>query len=179
MNEKVNGVWVIRSSEPLPNELEKIKRVYIILAVCLGIGLIFGIQFLMTIGGMGLIGWFMFDYMWSYAKLMSLRQQDFKFVHGITYDEIFEKLQPALISKYGSSMTIERCMLGSDNIVNITYDNIIYQIFIYDDPIFRIRWGKSLGRAMAPSSHYKDYKKALIGMGIIGFEIQNLFNINR
>lgn len=49
----------MRNSEPLPNELEKIKRVYIIFAVCLGVGLIFGVQFLMTIGGMGLIGWFM------------------------------------------------------------------------------------------------------------------------
>ena len=65
MNEKINGVWVMRNSEPLPNELEKIKRMYIIFAVCLVVGFIFGVQFLMTIGGMGLIGWFMFDYMWS------------------------------------------------------------------------------------------------------------------
>lgn len=178
MNEKVNGVWVLRSSEPLPNELAKMKKVYIILAIGCVIGLICS-QTILTISGFGLAIWFMFDYMWTYAKLVSLRQQEFKFTKGVTYDEIFEKLQPALISKYGPSMQIERWVVGNDNIVNVTYDNIIYQIFLCDGDLFRIRWGKSLGRAMAPNSYYKDYKKAIIGMGMIGFEMQNIFNVNR
>ncbi|MGN0585880.1 MAG: hypothetical protein ACI4JF_01225 [Oscillospiraceae bacterium] len=178
MNEKINGLWVLRSAEPLPNELEKMKKIYIIIIIGCVIGLLFS-QTILTISGMALMLFFMFDYMWTYAKLASLRQQDFKFAAGITYDDIFEKLHPALISKYGPSMQIERCMVGSENIVNVTYDNIIYQIFLYNNSIFRIRWGKSLGRAMAPSSHYKDYKKAIIGMGIIGYELQSIFNINR
>lgn len=178
MNEKVNGVWVLRSSEPLPNELSKVKKVYIIIIVGCVFGLLFS-QTILSISGVCLLIWFMFDYMWTYAKLMSLRQQDFKFKNGVTYDEIFEKLQSSLISKYGPSMQLERCMLGSENIVNVTYDNIIYQIFLYDNSTFRIRWGKSLGRAMAPNSNYRDYKKAIIGMGMIGFELQNIFNVNR
>lgn len=176
MNEKINGLWVMHNAEPLPNELEKVKRVYILLLGCLAIGLIFDIQFFKTVGGFGTMLWFMFEQMWSYAKLMSLRQQDFKFRNGISYEEIFDKLQPALISKYGPSMRVERWVVGSDNIVNVTYDNIIYQIFLYDNS-FRIRWGKSLGRALAPSSNYRDYKKAIIGMGIVGYEMQAAFDI--
>ena len=177
MNEKVNGEWVLRSSEPLPNELEKFKRVYIIFAVCLAIGLIFGIQFLMTVGGMGLIGWFMFDSMWSKTKLLELRNERFRFVSGVSCDELFNVLQSALISRYGASMQVEKYCVGSESVVGVTYDNIIYEIYINSDSTFRIRWGKSLGRAMAPSVSCSDYKKAIIAMGMIGYEIQKAFGV--
>ncbi len=178
MNEKINGVWVLRSSEPLPNELEKFKRVYIILAVCFAIGLIFGIQFLITVGGMGLIGWFMFDCTWTKTKLLDLRNQRFRFVSGVSCDELFNVLQSSLISRYGASMQVEKYYVGSESIVGVTYDNIIYEIiYINSDSTFRIRWGKSLGRAMAPSVSYSDYKKAIIAMGMIGFELQKAFDI--
>ena len=176
MNEKINGLWVMHSSEPLPNELEIIKRIYVPLIACFLIGFILDIQVFMGIGAMGTMLWIIFDHIWSLKKLVSLRDQDFKFKDGITYDEIFEKLQPTLISKYGPSMCIERCAVGSDNIINVNYDNMIYQIFLHGDS-FRIRWGKSFARAWAPSSNYKDYKKAIVGMGIVGYEIQRIFEI--
>lgn len=177
MHEKINGEWVLCSSEPLPNELEKLKRVYIIFAVCLVVGFIFGIQFLITIGAMGLALWFMFDCMWSKTKLLELRNERFRFVSGVSSEELFEKLQSALISRYGASMRIEKYGVGSEGVVGVTYDNIIYEIYINKDSTFRIRWGKSLGRAMAPSVSYSDYKKAIIAMGMIGYEIQKAFGV--
>ncbi len=177
MNEKINGEWILRSSEPLPNELEKLKRVYIIFAVCLVVGFIFGIQFLITIGAMGLALWFMFDCMWSKTKLLELRNERFRFVSDVSSEELFEKLQSALISRYGASMRIEKYGVGSEGVVGVTYDNIIYEIYINNDSTFRIRWGKSLGRAMAPSVSYSDYKKAIVAMGMIGYEIQKAFGV--
>lgn len=177
MHEKINGEWILRSSEPLPNELEKLKRVYIIFAVCLVVGFVFSIQFLITIGAMGLGVWFMFDCMWSKTKLLELRNERFRFVSDVSSEELFEKLQSALISRYGASMRIEKYGVGSEGVVGVTYDNIIYEIYINKDSTFRIRWGKSLGRAMAPSVSYSDYKKAIVAMGMIGYEIQKAFGV--
>ena len=177
MHEKINGEWVLRSYEPLPNELEKLKRVYIIFAVCLVVGFVFGIQFLITIGAMGLGVWFMFDCMWSKTKLLELRNERFRFVAGVSSEELFEKLQSALISRYGASMRLEKYGVGSEGVVGVTYDNIIYEIYINNDSTLRIRWGKTLGRAMAPSVSYSDYKKAIVAMGMIGYEIQKAFGV--
>ncbi|MGN0604089.1 MAG: hypothetical protein ACI4I2_08925 [Oscillospiraceae bacterium] len=74
-------------------------------------------------------------------------------------------------------MRIEKYGVGSEGVVGVTYDNIIYEIYINKDSTFRIRWGKSLGRAMAPSVSYSDYKKAIVAMGMIGYEIQKTFGV--
>ena len=126
---------------------------------------------------MGLGVWFMFDCMWSKTKLLELRNERFRFVSDVSSEELFEKLQSALISRYGASMRIEKYGVGSEGVVGVTYDNIIYEIYINKDSTFRIRWGKSLGRAMAPSVSYSDYKKAIVAMGMIGYEIQKAFGV--
>lgn len=177
MNEKINGVWVLRSSEPLPNELAGLKKVYIVLAVIWLIGYITDVSFFLTIGGCGLGLWFIFNCMWSYAKVVGLRNEKFKFISGVSSAEIFDKLQSRLISRYGSSMQIERCTVNSENIVCVKYGNFTYEILLNGDSTFTIRWEKSIGGLFAPFDSYSNYKKIIAAMSMIGFELQQAFDI--
>lgn len=177
MNEKVNGIWVLQSSEPLPNELAGLKKVYIVLAIIWLIGYITDASFFLTVGGCGLILWLMFNCMWSYAKVIGLRNEKFKFISGVSSAEIFDKLQSRLISRYGSSMQIERYTISSENIVCVAYGGFSYQIFLNDDSTFSIRWEKSVGGLFAPFDSYSNYKKVIVAMGMIGHELQQAFGI--
>lgn len=177
MNEKINGVWVLRSSEPLPNELAGLKKVYIVLAVIWLIGYITDATFFLTIGGCGLGLWFIFNCMWSYAKVVGLRNEKFKFTSGVSSAEIFDKLQSRLISRYGSSMQIERRTVSSENNVCVRYGNFTYDIFLNGDSTFTIRWEKSTGGLFAPFDSYSNYKKVTSAMAMIGYELQQAFGI--
>lgn len=174
MNEKVNGIWVLRSSEPLPNELAGLKRVYIVLAVIGAIGYITDWSFFLTIGGCGLLLWLMFNCMWSYAKVIGLRNEKFKFISGVSCAEIFDKLQSRLISRYGSSMQLT---ISSENTVCVTYGSFTYEIIPNNDSTFSMRWTKSVGGLFAPFDSYSNYKKVIVAMGMIGYELQQGFDI--
>lgn len=177
MNEKVNGVWVLKTSEPLPNELAGLKKVYIILAIFLIIGWITDASFFLSVGGCGLILWLMFNCMWSYAKVISLKSERFKFISGVSSADIFDKLQSRLISRYGSSMQIERKTIYSENVVCVKYGSFTYQIFLNEDQTFSIRWEKFVGGLFAPFDSYSNYKKIIVAMGMIGNELQQAFGI--
>ena len=58
------------------------------------------------------------------------RNEKFKFTSGVSSAEIFDKLQSRLISRYGSSMQIERRTVSSENIVCVRYGNFTYDIFL-------------------------------------------------
>ncbi len=174
MNEKINGVWVLRSSEPLPNELAILKKGYIVLAVIGAIGYITDWSFFLSVGGCGLLLWLMFNCMWSYAKVIGLRDEKFKFISGVSSAEIFDKLQSRLISRYGSSMALTR---SYEDTVCVTYGSFTYEIILNNDSTFRIRWEKSIRGLLAPFDSYSNYKKVIAAMSMIGFELQQAFDI--
>jgi hypothetical protein len=175
-SENVSGMWVLHSSEPLPNELAGIKKVYIVIVAIILIGAICS-ETLLGIGFLALLCWYGIDYgVLLKNKWYYLRKEEFKFISGVTYDEVFDALQPRLISKYGSSMQVLRTESGSDRIVRVQYDNMLYDIYL-EDSVFRIRWGMNFTRAFLSFTDYRDYKKTLVAMGMIGYELQQAFNI--
>jgi hypothetical protein len=106
-------------------------------------------------------------------KRGALRNVKFKFLSNVSYDDIFAKLQPALISNYGSGFMVERDKSGQ---ITISYDGMIYDIIMNED-YFRIYWRMSVGKAVFSINEYKIYRKILIAMGIIGYELQKEYEI--
>ncbi len=168
----MDGGIVLTSSEPLKNRMLGWRKLYWITLVLLIIGLFIKTSFL----GIAII-YLMICYTindvlvdWKWVKL---RKCIFKFKQRITYDEVFSKLQPALLSTYGSSFMIERDSAGG---ITISYDGLYYDLILEED-YFRIHWRTSLGRAILLLRQYKYYRKTLVAMGMIGYELQKAFDI--
>jgi hypothetical protein len=53
---------------------------------------------------------------------------------------------------------------------------MIYDIIMNED-YFRIYWRMSVGKAVFSINEYKIYRKILIAMGIIGYELQKEYEI--
>lgn len=171
-NERVsmNKAVVVKSSEPLPNGMKKIKRLYIVCLLCIAVGLLF--QPLLGVGILGMMIVYIIDYHVVKVKRKVLRNIKFKFTEGIDNENIFQTMQPIFVSKY--KMLVEKGDVGN---MMLTHDNYIYDIIINDDNTFTIWWRMSVGKAFLSLSKYKSYRQILASMGIIAFEIQNAYHI--
>lgn len=161
---------IIKSPEPLANEMQKIKKLYIVCLVCLLIGVL--LQPLLVVGIFGLMIVYCLDYHMVNYKRNVLRYIKFKFTNDVDNENLFITMQPVFTGKY--KMLVER---GNEGIMTITHDNYTYDIIIGDDSTFTIWWRMSLGKAVLPENKYKSYRKILSAMGIISYEIQNAYQI--
>lgn len=78
-------------------------------------------------GGIGLILlpiFYAMDYFVIDYQKAKIRRLKFKFRGSITPDDIFARLQPALMSKYGNTISFDR----EGNSLSVEYDSIIYDI---------------------------------------------------
>ena len=66
----------------------------------------------------------------------NIRTIKFKFINGVTIDEIYNKLQPALTAKYGDKIKFDR----EEDILNIYYGKKIYDLKLNDDATFTLYW---------------------------------------
>ncbi len=161
---------IIKSPEPLPNEMLKFKRLYIVCLVCIVMGLLF--ETLLAVGILGLMLVYIIDYHMVKIKRKVLRTIKFQFVEGVGNDDIFITVQPVFTSKY--NILVEKNEEGS---MMLTHNNHIYDILINDDNTFTIWWRMSLGKAFLSFNKYKSYRRILASMGIIAYEIQNAYHI--
>ena len=156
---------LLKSAAPLPRKAAWIKWGYIIsliaAAVTLGVGLLFLLLF------------FAMDNLVISSQKGKIRRLKFKFRGSITPDDIFARLQPALMSKYGNTISFDR----EGNSLSVEYDSIIYDINLNDDNTFSIWWRKSLAGAIFSFNEFKLYKKIRIGTPMIAYELQRQFNI--
>ena len=156
---------VLHSSAPISRTCSWIIWLYIL----------FGI--LVCAGGLGVIGLmltFAFD---CYAKDFhrgKMRRMRFKFVTPISLDEIYNKLQPVLVSKYGNEMEFDR----EGDTLCVKYKSVIYDINLHDDGTFSLWWRKSIAGAIFSFNEGKLYKKVRIGTAIIAYELQQQFGIH-
>ena len=156
---------VLHSSAPISRTCSWIIWLYIL----------FGI--LVCAGGLGVIGLMLtyaFDY---YAKDFhrgKMRRMRFKFVTPISLDEIYNKLQPVLVSKYGNEMEFDR----EGDTLCVKYKSVIYDINLHDDGTFSLWWRKSIAGAIFSFNEGKLYKKVRIGTAIIAYELQQQFGIH-
>ena len=155
---------VLHSSAPISRTCSWIIWLYIL----------FGI--LVCAGGLGVIGLMLtyaFDY---YAKDFhrgKMRRMRFKFVTPISLDEIYNKLQPVLVSKYGNEMEFDR----EGDTLCVKYKSVFYDINLHDDGTFSLWWRKSIAGAIFSFNEGKLYKKVRIGTAIIAYELQQQFGI--
>ena len=115
-----------------------------------------------------------FDY---YAKDFhrgKMRRMRFKFVTPISLDEIYNKLQPVLVSKYGNEMEFDR----EGDTLCVKYKSVIYDINLHDDGTFSLWWRKSIAGAIFSFNEGKLYNKIRTGTAIIAYELQQQFGIH-
>lgn len=164
----------VTSPEPLPDEVKKFKKLYILVPVCLIIGLIkndftgwCAIAVFVLLCLVCLID--------AYAKhkVQRLRRMKFKLPAGVTSDELFTKMQPVFISKYNWS--IERGDNGELTVLDKKYK---YDINLEEDGTFVIWWRMSVAKAFLSTRHYPIYKNVIAVMGIIAYEVQQAFPMN-
>jgi hypothetical protein len=167
----MDHLLVLKTAEPLENCLLKWRKLYWITLILL-IGGIFNRR-LVGIAMLYFLVCYLLNYSVTNIKRAALRDIKFKFLPNVSYDDVLSKLQPALISKYGSGFMLERDKNGG---ITISYDGMIYDIILKED-YFRIYWRMSVGNAIFSVNKYKSYRKILIAMGIIGYELQNAYEI--
>ena len=156
---------LLKSAAPLPRKAAWIKWGYIISLIAAPVTLGVGLLFLLLFFAMD-------NFVISYQK-GKIRRLKFKFRGSITPDDIFARLQPALMSKYGNAISFDR----DGNSLSVEYDSIIYDINLNDDNTFSIWWRKSLAGAIFSFNEFKLYKKIRIGTPMIAYELQRQFNI--
>ena len=156
---------VLHFSAPRGKTCSWIRWLYILFAI------------LVCAGGLGVIGLmltFAFD---CYAKDFhrgKMRRMRFKFVTPISLDEIYNKLQPVLVSKYGNEMEFDR----EGDTLCVKYKSVIYDINLHDDGTFSLWWRKSIAGAIFSFNEGKLYNKIRTGTAIIAYELQQQFGIH-
>ena len=156
---------VLHSSAPISRTCSWVRWLYILFAI------------LVCAGGLGVIGLmltFAFD---CYAKDFhrgKMRRMRFKFVTPISLDEIYNKLQPVLVSKYGNEMEFDR----EGDTLCVKYKSVIYDINLHDDGTFSLWWRKSIAGAIFSFNEGKLYNKIRTGTAIIAYELQQQFGIH-
>ena len=156
---------VLHSSAPISRTCSWVRWLYILFAI------------LVCAGGLGVIGLmltFAFD---CYAKDFhrgKMRRMRFKFVTPISLDEIYNKLQPVLVSKYGNEMEFDR----EGDTLCVKYKSVIYDINLHDDGTFSLWWRKSTAGALFSFNEWKLYNKIRTGTAIIAYELQQQFGIH-
>lgn len=156
---------VLHSAAPIPKKHPGVKWAYI---VCFILGAISG--------GPGLI-FLLFVYVYDCfamkAQRRKIRDQKFKFVTPVTVDEIYNKLQPALVKKYGNAVDFER----EGDSLTVSYKSVLFDINLNEDNTFSIWWRKSIAGALFSFNEWKLDKKVRVGTPMIAYELQHEFGV--
>lgn len=160
-----NGI-VLQSAAPIPSKTGWATWAYI------G-GILAGIIIDIAVTFFVLAIVFIIEHFMMQIHCGKLRDMKFKFVSPISADEIFEKLQPALLKKYGSKIDFER----EGETISVMYDDYIYDINLCDDGTVCIWWRKSLMGAMFSFNDWKKYRKVRTGTALVAYELQQQFGI--
>jgi len=155
---------VLKSSAPIPSKIGWTKWGYII-------GLV-----LIAAGGFGvliLIGVFVVSHFQMSFHKDKMRRLKFKSVDNINSDDVYNKLQPVLMQKYGDKIEFER----EGDTLSVHYNSIIYDINLQEDSTFSIWWRKSFAAAFFSFNEWKEYKKIRTGTAMVAYELQKAFGI--
>lgn len=155
---------VLKSSAPIPSKTGWTRWGYIISL------------FLLAANGFGIItGAFVFiaDNLIMRFHRDKIRKMKFKFVDNVSADEIYNKLQPELLKKYGNKMDFDR----EGDTISVIYDKIAYDINVNGDGTVGIWWRKPSIMGALFGSDWKLYKNIRKGTSIVAYELQSVFNV--
>lgn len=172
--EASNGT-ILFSPQPLPDELGAYHKIiwiiiivqWIALTIALfsyggffwGIALGFAIKRFEVKRYLNLTGW--------------LRRKKFQFVGGVSDEQLFTDMNDIFSSKYNYILEINK-----KGLVVISDGSMRYEISIEEDNSFTIWYSMPIIKAFLSFNDYGDYKKIIVAMGIIAYEIQKRYSIN-
>lgn len=171
--EDTSQARIVTSPEPLPDEIKKFRKLYILVPLSLVIGLIkWDFTGWLAIAAFILLCLVCLIDTYADHKVRRLRRMKFKLPANVTADELFVKMQPVFISKY--NWGIERGDNGELTILDKKYK---YDVNLEEDGTFVIWWRMSVAKAFLSTRHYPIYKNAIATMGIIAYEVQQVFPV--
>lgn len=141
--EDTSQARTVTSPEPLPDEIKKFRKLYILVPISLIIGILKG-DFTGWLAIAAFILLCLVCLIDTYAdhKVRRLRRMKFKLPAGVTSDEFFKKMQPVFISKYG--WDVERGDHGELTVLDKKYK---YDVNLEEDGTFVIWWRMSVAKA--------------------------------
>ncbi len=153
---------VLKSAAPLPDKFDWIKWMYFValLPAVVSPGIC-----ILSVPIVIIIHTYLSDY-----HRKKIRKQRFKFVSPITADEIFNKLEPALVKRWNTKVAFDR----EGDTISVEFEKIIYDINLMEDGTFCIWWRLSLARAFFSNAGYKQVRTAT---GVIAYELQQAFGV--
>ena len=167
----------VNSPEPLKNEVNKIRKIYWLFGIIAVFGIIIGLDIML---GIGILGWmvtFLVVSCIADVKSKTLRELKFSIAQASDNEQLFMKMQSVFISKY--NWQVEKSEDGKLVVITKKY---IYDIDIKEEngnKYFNIWWRMSLGKALvsrfAFNLRYPIYSNVIAAMGIIAYEIQQMF----
>ena len=149
---------ILSSAEPLENAMLKWRKLYWLTIPLLLLGCF--VQSFLGITIVYLIVVYLLNYYIMNIKRSNLRSIKFKFVSGVSCDDIFSNLQKNLISNYGSNFMLEK---DKNENITISYDGLFYDL-IFEKNYFEIYWRMSVEKALFSIDEYKTYRKILVAM---------------
>lgn len=163
---------ILNSAEPLDDGGRRYNKLYFIIAGILGLlltgGGIPGIALGVSIGlliALGIKNSILHDKQWKLRKL------EFAINNKMPYPLLINKLIPVL-SPLG--MTVEKSS-DTDGYPIITYQGMIYDIkYDENNNVFTIWWRMNLAKALFTNNSIKTYRKIVVAMGIIGYNVQQI-----
>ena len=155
--EETSQARTVTSPEPLPDEIKKFRKLYILVPISLIIGFVKE-DFTGWLAIAAFILLCLVCLIDTYAdhKVRRLRRMKFKLPAGVTSDEFFKKMQPEL------------------TVLDKKYK---YDVNLEEDGTFVIWWRMSVAKAFLSTRHYPIYKNAIAAMGIIAYEVQQVFPV--
>ena len=96
----------------------------------------------------------------------------FKLPAGVTSDEFLKKMQPVFISNCGGGFSSWAYFFYFTPDKKYKYD-----VNLEEDGTFVIWWRMSVAKAFLSTRHYPIYKNAIAAMGIIAYEVQQVFPV--
>lgn len=167
---------VLNSAEPITDGGRKYNIIYIIsILIFLVLFIAVGANFLgVTVGiVMGLcVGWVIKNAILN-AISSPLRTIKFQVKNKIPYSELINRLIPVLTPL---GMMIEKSA-DENGFPVITYQGIMYDItYEGNEDVFTIWWRKNVAKAYFTFDSIKTYRKIVIAMGIIGYNMQQICN---
>ena len=154
--EDTSQARTVTSPEPLPDEIKKFRKLYILVPISLIIGILKG----------DFTGWLAIA---AFILLCLVCLIDTYADHKVRR---LKKMQPVFISKYG--WDVERGDHGELTVLDKKYK---YDVNLEEDGTFVIWWRMSVAKAFLSTRHYPIYKNAIAAMGIIAYEVQQVFPV--
>jgi len=124
-------------------------------------------------GILGLIGVFLVEHFQMNSHKDKMRKMKFKFIGGVSGDDIYNKIFPSLTQKFGDKVQFDR----EGDTISVKYDSIIYDINLQGDDTFCVWWRKSFAGAFFSFNEWKEYRKIRQGTALIAYEVQHAFEV--